>query len=143
MGLAETAFRLVTTGHARWYQALNGRFAGKNVLVLTTTGRRTGKTRMSPLMGVQDGDNYLVAGSVGGGPRHPGWYHNLKEDPEVTIQVGATVERRIARITAGAERDRLYQKFIDANRQFAVYQDRTDRIIPVVVLEPSPDGSDI
>jgi deazaflavin-dependent oxidoreductase (nitroreductase family) len=137
MGLAETAFRLFTTGHARWYRMMKGRLAGKNVLLLTTIGRKTGKTRVSPLLGLKDGDNYLVAGSVGGAPRHPGWYYNLKANPEIRVQVGATVECRIASIAEGEERDQLYQKFIDANRQFAVYQDRTERTIPVVVLEPT------
>lgn len=136
MGLAEMAFRLFTTGHARWYRAMNGRFAGKNLLVLTTTGRKTGKARMTPLMGIEDGADYLVAGSVGGAPRHPGWYFNLKENPDVTIQIGATVERRTARIAEGEERDRLFQKFVDTNPQFGKYQQRTDRVIPVVVLEP-------
>jgi deazaflavin-dependent oxidoreductase (nitroreductase family) len=134
--MADALFRLATQGHVRWYRATGGRFAGKNMLLLTTTGRRTGKERVTPLMLVEDGENYLVAGSVGGAPHHPGWYYNLTEDPEVTIQVGPTIERRTARITEGEERDRLFQRFIDANPQFGKYQQRTDRVIPVVVLEP-------
>lgn len=136
MRVAETMFRLFTQGHARWYQAMGGRLAGKNVLLLTTTGRKTGKTRVSPLRRIEDGDNYLIAGSVGGAPRHPGWYYNLTANPSVTVQVGTHVERRTARITEGDERHRLWEKFVAADRRFADYQQRTERVIPVVVLEP-------
>jgi deazaflavin-dependent oxidoreductase (nitroreductase family) len=136
MALAETAFRFLTQGHVKFYRATGGRLAGKRLLLLTTTGRKSGRKRVSPLMWIDDGDNYLVAASMGGAPRHPGWYHNLKDNPHVQVQVGGKIENRTARIAAGSERDRLWQKFVDARQQFADYQARTDRIIPVVVLEP-------
>lgn len=137
MGLADTAFRIATQGHVQFYKATGGKFAGKQLLLLTTRGRNTGKLRMSPLMRIEDGDNYLIAGSVGGSPRHPGWFHNLKDDPHVQVQVGSKIENRVARIAEGEERDRLWQKFVEARSQFGDYQERTDRIIPVVVLEPN------
>ncbi|NNC91298.1 MAG: nitroreductase family deazaflavin-dependent oxidoreductase [Acidimicrobiia bacterium] len=137
MGFADTAFRAFMQGHVNFYKATGGRFAGKRLLLLTTTGRKTGKLRVSPLMRIEDGDNYLVAASVGGAPRNPGWFHNLQENPLVQVQVGHTIENRRARITRGEERDRLWQKFVEARRQFADYQERTERTIPVVVLEPT------
>ena len=135
MGLAETAFRVFTQGHATFYRATGGKLAGKRLLLLTTTGRKSGKQRVSPLMRIEDGDNYLVVGSAGGAHRHPGWYHNLREDPSVRVQVGSTVENRTARIAEGEERDRLWQKFVDTDKRFATYQTKTNRVIPVVVLE--------
>ncbi|MGI9647100.1 MAG: nitroreductase family deazaflavin-dependent oxidoreductase [Acidimicrobiia bacterium] len=136
MGIGKTIFQVMNTGHARWYQATGGRFAGKHLLLLTTTGRKTGRARTVPLRAVEDGDNLLVAGSVGGAPNHPGWYYNLVADPAVSVQVGKKVEGRTARVTEGEERDRLWQMFVDADKRFASYESKTDRVIPVVVLEP-------
>ena len=140
MTFAETAFRVATQGHVRFYKAMGGRFAGSRLLLLTTTGRKSGRARTMPLMRIEDGDNYVVAGSVGGAPSHPGWYYNLKDNPRVMVQVGRTVENRIARIAEGEERDRLWARFIEAASRFADYEKRTDRIIPVVVLEPNETG---
>ena len=140
MTFAETAFRVATQGHVRFYKAMGGRFAGSRLLLLTTTGRKSGRARTMPLMRIEDGDNYVVAGSVGGAPSHPGWYYNLMDNPQVTVQVGRTVENRTARIAEGEERDRLWARFIEAESRFADYEKRTDRIIPVVVLEPNETG---
>ena len=96
---------------------------------------------MSPLLRIEEGDDYLITGSAGGSPRHPGWFHNLRNDPHVQVQVGRKIENRIARVAEGEERDRLWQKFLDARSQFGEYQERTDRIIPVVVLEPNHNSS--
>ncbi len=137
MGFADTAFKLATQGHVRFYKATGGKWAGKRLLLLTTTGRKTGKPRVNPLMRIEDGDNYVVVGSVGGAPRHPGWYYNLQDNPHVQVQVGSTIENRIARIAEGDERDQLWQRFVDADKRFADYQTKTDRVIPVVVLEPN------
>ena len=136
MGMGESIFRVMNTGHVKWYQAMGGKFAGKHLLLLTTTGRKSGHERTVPLRLIEHGENLLVAGSAGGAPRHPGWYHNLKADPAVTVQVGKKVEDRTARVAEGAERDRLWQMFVDADKRFASYQKKTDRLIPVVVLEP-------
>ena len=143
MSLAESAFRTAIAAHVWWYRTTRGRLAGKGLLLLTTTGRKTGKERVSPLVRVDHGDDYLVAASMGGAPQHPGWYFNLVENPVVTVQVGATVEQRAARVTSGEERDRLFQKFVDRDRRFAGYQERTDRTIPVVVLQPRTQQSGI
>ena len=140
MTFAETAFRVSIRAHARFYKAMGGRFAGKGLLLLTTTGRKSGKPRVNPLMRIEDGDNYVVAGSVGGAPSHPGWYYNLMDNPHVMVQVGRTVENRTARIAKGEERERLWAKFVEAEKRFADYETRTDRVIPVVVLEPDRAG---
>ncbi len=140
MAFADTAFRAFTQGHVKFYKAMGGKFAGKRLLLLTTTGRKSGKLRVSPLMRIEDGDNYVVAGSVGGAPRHPGWYYNLEENPHVMVQVGRTVENRIARIAVGKERARLWARFIEVENRFADYESKTDRVIPVVVLEPNHTG---
>lgn len=137
MGFADAAFRVFIQGHVKFYQATGGRLAGKELLLLTTTGRKTGRLRVNPLRRIEDGDNYLIAASVGGAPSHPGWYFNVKDNPHVQVQVGSTVENRIARITAGGERDRLWKRFVAADKRFAAYEKRTDRVIPVVVLEPN------
>lgn len=139
MALADNLFKLAIRGHVGWYRLMDGRFAGNRILLLTTTGRRTGRSRTNPLMFIEDGDNYLVAGSMGGAPHHPGWFHNLRDNPVVTVQVGSRVETRRARLTEGDERDRLYARFVEMNNRFGEYQEKTDREIPVVVLER--DGS--
>ena len=137
MTVAESAFRTAIAGHVWWYRLMRGRFAGKSILLLTTIGRRSGAERVTPLLGIEDGHDFLVAASMGGAPQHPGWYFNLLDNPVVTVQVGGTVEQRTARVAHGAERDRLFGKFVDRDPRFGRYQKRTDRIIPVVVLEPS------
>jgi deazaflavin-dependent oxidoreductase (nitroreductase family) len=115
---------------------MGGKYAGKHLLLLTTTGRKSGRARTVPLRRIEDGNNLLVAGSVGGAPNHPGWYYNLQAEPAVKVQVGNQTEDRTARITSGDERDRLWQMFVDADKRFASYEAKTDRVIPVVVLEP-------
>ena len=141
MGFADAAFRLAMRGHVSFYRATGGRFAGKELLLLTTTGRKTGKLRVNPLRRIEDGPNYLIAGSVGGAPRHPGWFFNLQDNPHVQVQVGSTLENRTARITEGEERDRLWKRFVEADERFASYERKTDRMIPVVVLEPNHNST--
>ena len=136
MALADTLFRLAIGGHVAWYRLTGGRLAGSRVLLLTTTGRRTGLERTSPLMYLEEGDAYVVAASMGGAPRHPGWFHNLQANPSVTVQVGALATQRRARVIEGAERDELWQRFVTTQPRFEQYQEKTDRTIPVVALEP-------
>ena len=140
MAFADTAFRAFTQAHVAFYKAMGGRFAGKRLLLLTTTGRKSGKPRVSPLMRIEDNGDYVVAASVGGAPNNPGWYYNLTENPHVMVQVGRTVENRVARIAEDAERDRLWGMFVEAEERFAEYKSKTDRVIPLVVLEPDHTG---
>lgn len=104
-------------------------------LILTTTGRKSGQPRDNPLICAADGDDYIVIASQAGAPTHPQWYHNLLADPHVSVQVKADRFDAVARIAEGEERDRLWRLAATAWPNYDVYQTRTDRVIPVVVLE--------
>ena len=125
--------------HVRRYVETDGRsghrWNGRNTLLLTTRGRRSGKLRRTALIYGRDGDRYLVVASNGGARNHPFWYLNLSAQPEVQVQVGA--ERFAARArTAGAEeRPRLWRLMAEIWPDYERYQKRTGREIPVVVLE--------
>ena len=112
-----------------------GPFAGRNLLLLTTTGARTGLPRTSPLAFSRDGDDYVVIASKGGAPTHPAWYHNLIANPSVTLEVGAETFAATARVATGTERRRLYDAQAAVMPGFAAYEQNTDREIPVVVLQ--------
>jgi deazaflavin-dependent oxidoreductase (nitroreductase family) len=111
-------------------------FEGKNVLLLTTTGAKSGAERLSPLVYTKDGDRYVVAASMGGAPKNPAWYHNLVANPKVTVEVGTEKFEATATVIADrAERDRLYAGLVAHAEGFAEYETKTDRVIPIVVLE--------
>jgi F420H(2)-dependent quinone reductase len=105
------------------------------VLLLTTTGRRSGKRRTVPLSFLADGDAYVVVGSRGGSPRHPSWYLNLEADPEVEVQIGRVHERRRARRADPEEAGRLWPKVLARAPGYGKYRARTSREIPLVLLE--------
>ena len=118
-------------------RATSGPFSGGSLVILTTTGAKTGETRENPLVFTRDGDNYVVIASKGGAPTHPGWFHNVVANPDVEVEVlGETIPAR-ARVAEGAEHDRLYAAQARLMPAFADYQKRTTRKIPVIVLEPS------
>lgn len=131
---------LVGEEHVRRYQETNGEeghiWNGVPTLVLTTTGRKSGEQRNSAMIYGKDGDSYVVIASQGGMPTHPNWYHNLSADPHVHVQVGATKTAAVARTAEGEERDRLWKLMTGIWPNFDTYQTRTDRRIPVVVLDP-------
>ena len=118
----------------------SGPFAGRPVLLLTTTGARSGQPRLAPLVISRDGDRYVIVASKGGAPTHPAWYHNLLADPVATVEVGGETFEAQARVTEGTERDRLFAERVAASPNFAEYQHRTTRVIPVVVLERTGSG---
>ena len=105
-------------------------------LLLTATGRKSGEKFIFPLFYGKDGDSYFIVASKGGAPEHPGWYHNLLANPEVEVQVGIRKLRALARTVTGEERRRLWDKAIEFWPPYADYQRKTDREIPVVVLDP-------
>lgn len=113
-----------------------GEFNGVPCVVLTTTGRKTGKTRKTPLVRVPHGDGYLVVASMGGQPTHPVWYLNLVANPEVHLQDGAERRAYRARVAGDGEHDELWEVAVAAYADYAEYQERCERRIPVVVLEP-------
>jgi deazaflavin-dependent oxidoreductase (nitroreductase family) len=110
---------------------------GVPTLLLTVTGRRTGEQRTSALIFARDGDDYLVVASMGGAPMHPKWYLNLQADPTAKIQVKAEKLTVTARTATPEEKPRLWRLVADVWPNYDVYQTRTDRDIPVVVLTPS------
>jgi deazaflavin-dependent oxidoreductase (nitroreductase family) len=127
--------------HQFLYEKTDGRIGaslgGRPMLLLRTVGRKTGAARTSALLYVPDGDDRVVIASKGGAPNHPGWYHNLVAQPDVEIQVGRERIPVRARVAEGDERARLWAKADEVNKgQYAAYQSRTDRTIPVVVLTP-------
>jgi deazaflavin-dependent oxidoreductase (nitroreductase family) len=116
-------------------KVLTGRFAGRTLVLLTTTGARSGQPRTIPLAFTRDGDNYVVIASKAGSPTHPDWYHNLVQNPIVTLETGEETFQARARVTEGEERQRLYDAQAALMPGFAEYQRRTARQIPVVVFE--------
>jgi len=115
---------------------VGGAFEGRDLLLLTTTGARSGQPRLTPLVHTRDGDRLVVAASYGGAPKHPDWYHNLVANPKVTVEVGTEkFEATATVVTDRAERDRLYAGMVAHAEGFADYEKKTDRLIPVVVLE--------
>jgi deazaflavin-dependent oxidoreductase (nitroreductase family) len=108
-------------------------------LLLKTTGRRSGEDRVLPLIYGEDGDHFVIVASKGGAPKHPAWYLNLDAHPEVEIQVGPKKYRGKARTARGAERERLFHMMEGVYPPYTAYQAKTDREIPVVVLEPQAE----
>jgi deazaflavin-dependent oxidoreductase (nitroreductase family) len=126
----------------RLYRATGGKVGGKfpggaPVCLLTTTGRTSGERRTVALLYLRDGDDVVVVASQGGMPRHPGWYHNLRADPKVTIQIGRDVRPFVARTATGEERDALWRRLVVMYPGYDDYQKKTDREIPVVVCTPA------
>ncbi|QIK10289.1 nitroreductase family deazaflavin-dependent oxidoreductase [Streptomyces sp. Je 1-4] len=110
---------------------------GMPVVILTTRGAKSGKIRKSPLMRVEHDGTYAVVASLGGAPRHPVWYHNLVADPRVELQDGPVRRDMTAREVTGTEKALWWGRAVEAFPDYDEYQKKTDRQIPVFVLEPS------
>jgi deazaflavin-dependent oxidoreductase (nitroreductase family) len=113
-----------------------GMFEGMPLLLLHNVGAKSGREFVTPLVYLADGDRYVIFASKGGAPVHPGWYHNLKAGPNVSIEVGTDTLDVVAEEAAGEERDRLYGIQEKQQPQFADYAQKTERKIPVIVLSP-------
>jgi deazaflavin-dependent oxidoreductase (nitroreductase family) len=116
---------------------LLGELVGMKVLLLTTTGAKSGVSRTTALTYLEAGDAYVVIGSFLGEPRHPAWVHNLRAQPRATVQVGARRLAVRAREARGGEREKLWARLVALQPDYRAYESRTDREIPVVVLEPA------
>lgn len=116
------------------------RDTGLPVVILTTRGAKSGKIRKSPLMRVEHDGTYAVVASLGGAPKHPVWYHNVVADPRVELQDGTVRRDMKAREVTGDEKAQWWERAVAAFPAYADYQRKTDRIIPVFVLEPVPGG---
>ena len=128
--------------NAELYMASGGKegteLKGKPVILLTTIGAKTGKIRKTPLMRVEHGGEYAVVASLGGAPKHPVWYHNIKAHPRVELQDGTVTREYEAREVAGDEKATWWERAVAAWPDYADYQRKTDRQIPVFVLTPIP-----
>lgn len=123
------------------YRLSHGRVAGHvpsgaPICLVTTVGRKTGRRRTVPLLYLPDGDNVVVVASKGGMSTHPAWYLNLQAEPRARIDLGGTQRAVLARSATDAERERLWPHLVAVYRFFDDYQERTERAIPLVVLEP-------
>jgi deazaflavin-dependent oxidoreductase (nitroreductase family) len=116
------------------FRANGGNVENRPLLLLTTTGAKSGQSRTSPLVYTMDGDRYIIIASKGGAPNHPDWYHNLRANPVVGLEVGSEQFQAQANIVSGTERIRLYDQMAAVMPFFAEYQRNTEREIPVVVL---------
>lgn len=114
---------------------VGGPFAGSRLILLTTTGARTGAPHTTPIGYLPDGgDRILVIASAGGAPRHPDWYHNLVADPRATVEDGVFTYQARAEVLTGADRDSVFARAVEADPGWAAYQEKTTRVIPVVAL---------
>jgi deazaflavin-dependent oxidoreductase (nitroreductase family) len=135
-----TDYSLLGAEHVRRYQETDGEVGylwnGVPTLLLTTIGRKSGSRRTSPLIFARDGDDYLVVASVGGGPQHPAWYLNLQADPRAEIQVRGKRLQVLAHTADETQKPRLWDIVAAQWPNYNVYQSRTERSIPVVILRP-------
>jgi deazaflavin-dependent oxidoreductase (nitroreductase family) len=113
---------------------------GMPVVIVTSIGARSGRVRKTPLMRVEHEGVYAAVASLGGAPRNPVWYHNVVAHPEVELQDGTQKWEMVARQVTGAERDLWWERAVAAYPDYADYQKKTDRVIPVFVLEPATLG---
>jgi deazaflavin-dependent oxidoreductase (nitroreductase family) len=114
---------------------VGGPFEGAPMMLLTTTGAKSGQARTSPVVYTRDGERFVIVASKAGAPTHPDWYHNLVANPEVIVEVGEDTFSARAVVTAGDERARLYEAHAALMPNFAEYARNTTREIPVVALE--------
>jgi len=137
---ATMMMRMISGTHEFWYRLtgglIGGRFGRVPILLLTTTGRKSGKKRTMPLVYLPDGDNMVVIASNGGADQHPAWWLNLRSNPKAEVQVGRDAKSVVAEKATGAERERLWREVVELYHGYDEYQRGTDREIPVVVLRP-------
>jgi deazaflavin-dependent oxidoreductase (nitroreductase family) len=141
MNTKDVIARQVNHLHRALFKRSGGRIAGKGfgmpVVELVTTGRKSGKRRSTMLTSpVQEGDNVVIVASWGGDDRHPLWYLNLLEDPEVDLTMGGQTRKMRARTASSEERAALWPRVVGAYKGYGQYQTKTEREIPLVILEP-------
>ena len=135
------AFYQGVGGHTRIYRLSRGLIGHRvpglpPMLLLDHVGAKSGRERTTPLAYLADGDGHVIVASKGGHPRHPAWFHNLRANPRTTIQVGSRKLPVTARVATDVERDRLWPRVVDLYGGYEGYQRRTQRKIPLVILEP-------
>ncbi len=113
----------------------SGPFQGRQVLLLTTTGARTGEARTTPLVFSREDGRYVIGASMNGAPTHPAWYHNLVKNPVVTVEADGDTFQARATVVASDQRQRMYDQHAELHSSFKEYEARTERVIPMVTLE--------
>ena len=137
--MSDTDFHAFNQGIVEEFRAnhgvVGGPFEGAPMILITHKGAKTGVERTSPLVYTQDGEDVVIIASMGGAPKHPAWFHNIKANPQVTVEIADDKYTANAEIlTEGPERQRLYDQQAALMPNFAEYQEKTTRVIPVVVL---------
>lgn len=133
--------------HGKVYRVTRGRIGHRipgvpPICLIDHVGAKSGKKRTSPLLYLEDGDDIVLVASKGGYVRSPAWFHNLKANPETTVQIGPEIRRVHARVATDEERDRLWPMALEVYPTYAEYQERTDRRIPLVILSPARELPD-
>lgn len=140
MAMNRVLLAAVTAVHRGLYRLTGGsvgaRLGGRPMLLLTTTGRKSGKPRMKPLQYLRDGDNYVVVASNGGNVNHPAWWHNLRAEPQATVQTRGKTQNVVAETASADEKARLWPLLLEGYAGYQEYEDETEREIPVVILRP-------
>ena len=116
---------------------VGGPFEGAPLLLLHTTGARSGEARLHPVMYLDDGDRYVIYASKAGADTNPDWYHNLKANPDASIEVGTDTVEVVAVEATGDERDQLFERVVEKFSAFGGYAEKTNRTIPVMLLNPA------
>ena len=127
----EQTEKILSSGTTDGVQVLD-----RPIVLVTVRGAKSGKLRYTPVMRVEDDGRYAMFASKGGAPEHPAWYHNLVENPHVELQDGTTTKEYDARELSGDERTEWWDRGVEAYPPYAEYQQKTDRLIPVFLLEP-------
>ena len=134
------SIKIASQTHQVFYRLLRGRVVGRlgraQFLLLTTTGRKSGRPRTVPLLYLVDNGCYTLVGSYGGNPTDPAWLLNIRSNPQVSISLGNRGFSGTARIAAETERQRLWPEFISVFPNYNLYQSRTARCIPIIIVEP-------
>ena len=138
---ARAVMRMISGTHELWYRLSGGRIGGRlghlPILLLTTTGRRSGRRLTTPLVYLPDGENLVIIASNGGSDRHPEWWLNLRAQPNTEVQVGPATRAVVASKAEGEERERLWRAVVELYHGYEKYRRMTSREIPVVVLTPT------
>jgi deazaflavin-dependent oxidoreductase (nitroreductase family) len=138
MSAMNAMMKAFTKAHVWLYRSSSGKrgssMQGKDIVLLTTKGRKTGADRTVPVVSFTDGADRIVVASKGGAPEDPAWFRNLQADPNVTVQLGQEIYRARAVIPEREERDRLWTRVVSEMPQFGGYEKKTTRVIPVVRL---------
>ncbi len=137
---ARAMMRMISGTHEFWYRLsgglIGGRLGSLPILLLTTTGRKSGRRRTTPLVYLPDGEKMVVIASNGGSHRHPEWWLNLRAHPDAEVQVGPDTKAVVAQKANGDERERLWREVVELYHGYDEYRRMTRREIPVVVLTP-------